>query len=114
MINKCGNGEVIENDCVYDDKIFLFTLHNNKDNRIQKFEQKERVSTMIYDNNKFYICGGGSMKRFYVSYIGSSSCKMKGISKIFNGTNGMELIGYNCDDDVIPFTVNRLIVIEMK
>ena len=52
--------------------------------------------------------------RFYVLNIGSCCNEMKGISVMFKGTNGTELIGSSCDEENVPFTVNRLIVIEMK
>ena len=117
LINKCGSRssyEDLEKNFIQNDRIFLFTLHNNQDNWIQKFEQREKVSTLIYDNSYFYRCGGESLMRFYVLNIGSCCNEMKGISVMFNGTNGTELIGYSCDEENVPFTVNRLIVIEMK
>ena len=117
LINKCGlrsSYEDLEKNFIQNDRIFLFTLHNNQDNWIQKFEQREKVSTLIYDNSYFYRCGGESLMRFYVLNIGSCCNEMKGISVMFNGTNGTELIGYSCDEDDIPFTVKRLIVIYVK
>ena len=93
--------------------MFIFTLHNNIDNRIQKFEQIEKVSTFIFDGDMFYRCGGDLGMRFIIISVGNCFCEMNGISKVFKGTSGKELIGFDCSNNN-RFLCKRLIVIEMK
>ena len=105
LIDKYGDGKTVENvkkNCVYDDEIFLFTLHNNTTHKKQKFERKGKLSTLIYDNEFFYRCGNDqedtftfTSGRISIDSFEKDRNYMKGIYNICEGTNGIEIIGYN-------------------
>ena len=99
----------------------MFTLKQKESGsecmRFKKFiNKKDKVTTMIYgDGNIFYRFGNDSINGMCIRSIGSNNSYIKGISRIFKETkDGNEIIGINCNDNDVVFTVNRLFVLEMK